>query len=81
MLSDLINDKDNPLKSKIAYQVICEKHNLGDKRSDSSFKRFFKNHQIVISPQKATCRIEVEPGDEVQIDYVKIGLSFMETYP
>ncbi len=76
MLSALINDKDNPLKPKIAYQVICEKHNLGDKTSYSSFKRFVKNHQIVISPHKATCRIEVEPGDEVQIDYAKMGLLY-----
>ena len=75
-LSALINDKDNPLKPKIAYQVMCEKHDLIGKTSYSTFKRFVKNHQIVISPQKATCRIEVEPGDEVQIDYAKMGILY-----
>ena len=71
---DLINDKSIPLRPKIAFEVICERHNLEGKVSYSSFKRFVKANSLVITPQKLTCRIEVPPGSEVQVDYGKMGL-------
>jgi hypothetical protein len=75
-ISSLVNDKENPLKLKQAFEVICERHDLLGKVSYTSFTRFVKNHSIVIFPQKSTCRIEVEPGSEVQIDYAKMGLLY-----
>jgi len=72
----LVNDPNIPLKPKIAYQVLCTRHKLGDKVSYSSYKRFVRRHRIAISPSKSTCRIEVDPGKEVQIDYGKMGLLY-----
>lgn len=73
---DLINDQKNPLKPKTAFEVICERHDLVGKVSYSSFKRFVKAHSLAISPSKTTCRLEVPPASEVQIDYAKVGLLF-----
>ena len=75
-ITDLVNDKSNPVKPKIAFEVICEKYDLSGKVSYSSFKNFVHHHQIAISPDKTTCRLEVEPGSEAQIDYGKVGLLF-----
>ncbi len=75
-ITDLVNDKYNSLKPKIAFEVICEKHDLTGKVSYSSFKNLVRNHQIVIHPDKSTCRIEVAPGSQIQIDYGKVGLLF-----
>jgi transposase len=75
-ITDLVNAKSNPVKSKIAFEVICEKYDLSGKVSYSSFKNFVRHHQIVISADKATCRLEVEPGSEAQLDYGKVGLLF-----
>lgn len=72
----LINDSQYPLKPKIAFEVICERHDLEKKVSYSSFKRFIKANDIVINPGKATCRIEVDPGKEIQIDYGYMGLLY-----
>jgi transposase len=73
-LRDLINNQTNPLKPKTAFEVLCERHNLNDKVSYSSFKRFTRAHQLTLSPEKSTCRLEVPPAKEVQIDYAKVGL-------
>lgn len=70
----LINNSAYPLKPKIAFEVICEKHDLKNDVSYSSFKRFIIANDVTINPQKTTCRIEVEPGKEVQIDYGYMGL-------
>ena len=75
-LAELINKPPYTLKPKIAFEVICERHDLYDKVSYSSFKRFVKDHPIAIHPQHTTCRIEVPPGSEVQIDYGSMGLLF-----
>lgn len=75
-ITDLVNAKFNPLKPKIAFEVISEKYDLWGKVSYSSFKNFVRHNQIAISPDQATCRLEVEPGSEVQIDYGKVGLLF-----
>ncbi len=75
-ITDLVNDKCNPVKPKIAFEVISEKYDLSAKVSYSSFKNFVRNNQIAISPDLTTCRLEVEPGSEAQIDYGKVGLLF-----
>lgn len=75
-ISDLINSSAYALKPKIAFQVICERHGLEDQISYSSFKRFAKRHEIALNPGLATCRIEVAPGLEIQIDYGYMGYLF-----
>ena len=75
-ISDLINNKEIPLKLKQTFEVVCERHDLFGKTSYPSFTRFVKNHEITIFPHQSTCRIEVEPGMEVQIDYAKMGLLY-----
>lgn len=75
-IADLVNDKLNPLKPKIAFEVICQKHDLTRKVSYSFFKNLFRFHQIVIHPEKSTCRIEVAPGSQIQIDYARVGYLF-----
>lgn len=75
-ISELVNHKHLPLKPKIAFEVICQKHDLTGKVSYSSFKRFVRKNSLAISPQKATCRIEVEAGQEIQIDYAKVGILY-----
>jgi len=75
-ITDLVNAKFNPVKPKIAFEVICEKYDLLGKVSYSSFKNFIRNNQIAISLDLTTCRLEAEPGSEAQIDYGKVGLLF-----
>jgi transposase len=75
-ISELVNHHHCPLKPKIAFDVICHKHDLTGKVSYSSFKRFVRKNSLVVSPQKVTCRIEVEPALEVQVDYAKMGILY-----
>jgi transposase len=64
---------DLALKAKSAFLVLCERHpNLVGSVSYSSYKRFVHLYKLSINPKLATCRIEVEPGSEVQIDYAKM---------
>jgi len=72
-LKDLISDKYNPLKPKIAFEVICEKYHLTGKVSYTTFKRFVKANKLSIRPPTVTCRIEVDPGEEIQLDYATVG--------
>jgi len=44
-IAELVNDKYNCLKPKIAFEVICQKHDLTGKVSYSSFKNFVHHHQ------------------------------------
>ena len=75
-ITDLVQHEHTPLKPKTAFEVICERHDLSEQVSYSSFKRFIRTHRIVITPQKATCRIEVPPGSELQVDYGYMGLLY-----
>lgn len=75
-IASLINDKQNPLKLKQAFEVIGERHDLVGKASYPSFTRFVKAHGITIFPHQSTCRLEVEPGNEVQLDYARMGLLY-----
>ena len=73
-IKELINNPQYLLKPKTAFEVICERHQLAV--SYSSFKRFVLANHIELSPQQTTCRIEVAPGIEVQIDYARMGLIY-----
>jgi hypothetical protein len=68
----LINDSTHPLKPKTAYEVICERHALSV--SYGTFKRFLHTQVSELFKVPSTCRFETEPGDEMQIDYCKVGL-------
>lgn len=70
----LIKDKIHPLKPKTAYEVICERHEL--KVSYGTFKRFLHAQAGEFDKLNSTCRFESEPGEEVQIDYGKLGLLY-----
>src|SRR4030042_4218039 len=73
-IKELITNSSNPLKPKTAFEVICLRHNLSGKVSYSSFKRFAKTHRITLFPHTSTCRIEVDPAGQLQVDYFKTGL-------
>lgn len=72
----LINDPHLPLKPKTAFEVLCDRHDLTGKVSYTSYKRFIRTHKLAIHPHLGTCRIEVEPGSEAQIDYGRVGRLF-----
>lgn len=70
----LVNDKQFPLKPKIAFEVLCQRHDLSGRVSYSSYKRFLRVHDLALHPERTTCRIEMPAGSELQIDYAKVGL-------
>jgi transposase len=69
----LINNPHNPLKPKTAFEIITERHELNGKVSYSSFKRFIRSNKLIVMKDKSTCRLEYDPGEQVQIDYAKVG--------
>lgn len=69
---DLITRSVDPLRPKTAFEVICIRR--GTTASYSSFKRFVRHNVPELSPKRTTCRVEVEPGAEIQIDYASVGL-------
>jgi hypothetical protein len=70
----LVNSTENPLKPKTAFEVICERHDLKGKVSYSSFKRVARSRQISVTGNRTTCRIELPPGEQLQVDYARMGL-------
>lgn len=72
-ISQLINDIDNPLKPKTAFEIITEEYELQGKVSYSSFKRFISGNRQIVLNGKTTCRMEYPAGEQVQIDYCKAG--------
>jgi transposase len=70
----LVNNTDNPLKPKTAFEVICQRHDLTGKVSYSSFKRLARARQISAQAERSTCRIELPPGQQLQVDYGRMGL-------
>ena len=64
-IKDLVNKREDILKPKSVFEVICEKYHLDGQVSYSTFKRFVRNNQIVPVKQRVTARIEVPPGSEV----------------
>ena len=73
-IKELITNTSNPLKPKTAFEVICARHNIVGKVSYSSFKRFVRIYRIKLFPDSSTCRIEVTPASQLQVDYCKAGL-------
>ena len=69
-------DKPSGMKPKTAFKVICGRHDLTGKVSYTSFKRFVRSNELVLNVKEITCRIETEPGDELQVDYFKAGLLY-----
>jgi transposase len=63
----------NRLKVKTAFEVIEERHGIKGKSSINTFRRFVRDKGIKESKPQITCRIEVAPGEEIQIDYCKVG--------
>jgi transposase len=72
-ISELITAKGNKLKPKSAFEVITERHGLSEQVSYSSYKRFMRENKFVMDIAESTCRLEYEPGEQVQIDYGKMG--------
>jgi len=68
-----IKGKNKGLKLKSAYRVICSKHDLTQKTSYSSFKRYVGSQNILLQTTGTTCRIETPPGNQLQVDYAKVG--------
>jgi len=75
-LKNLIEHPSNPLKPKIAFELIQEKYDFSAQLSYSSFKRFVHSHKLAERQTQSTCRIEVPPGNQVQIDYAYMGRLF-----
>ena len=70
----LINNHENPLKPKTAFEVILIRYDLRGKVSYSSFKRLARARQLVPDRKRTTCRIETPPAQQIQLDYGKMGL-------
>lgn len=64
----------NDLKLKTVYEILVERHEV--EISYSSFKRFARSNQIKTGKDKTTCRLEKEPGLELQVDYAKVGMLY-----
>lgn len=71
---ELVTRTTDPLKPKSAFEVICYRHDVG--ASYSSFKRFMRSLDLDGTRRRTTFRIEVDPGDEIQIDYGYMGMLF-----
>lgn len=72
----MVTASRDPIKPKTAYEVICERYDIT--ASYSSFKRFVRTHvnERQLHSKKvrqSTCRFETDPGEELQIDYGKVG--------
>jgi transposase len=63
-----------PMKAKTAWEVVSRRHDLAESTSYETFKRFVRAKGLVRPPQTPVPRIETEPGEEVQIDYGKVGM-------
>lgn len=73
-IKDLINRKPEPLKPKSAWEVIKARHELGNRVSYESFKRFVRTLNLSTLEHRGIIRIELEAGLECQIDYAKMGM-------
>ena len=72
----LVTDKNNPLKPKSAFEVLSERYEFSTYVSYTTFKRFAKAHGIAKNARESTCRIEIPPGSQIQVDYGKVGYLF-----
>ena len=72
----LVTDKNNPLKAKSAFEVLSERYEFSSLVSYTTFKRFARTHGITKEIKSSTCRIEIPPGSQIQVDYTKAGYFF-----
>ncbi|MEI7672084.1 MAG: IS21 family transposase, partial [Deltaproteobacteria bacterium] len=73
IITTLVNDPDHSLKPKNAFRFLIAEYDLEDKVSYTTFKRFVQRHNLSTPRKRSTCRIEVPPGSEVQVDYAHVG--------
>ncbi|MBU2507072.1 MAG: IS21 family transposase [Bacteroidetes bacterium] len=64
----------NDLKLKTIHEILIERHEI--ELSYSTFKRFARSNQIKIGKAQTTCRLDKEPGLELQVDYAKMGMLY-----
>lgn len=62
-----------PMRGTTAWAVLSERYGLSTSTSYESFKRFVRERGLNRSALQAVARIEVDWGDEIQIDYAKMG--------
>jgi transposase len=67
----LVTAAVDPVKAKTAFEILCERHGLT--ASYSSFKRFIRTLPELRAPKNTTCALVTDPGEEIQIDYAKMG--------
>lgn len=67
------NEHRQGMKAKTAWEVIQRRHELSGKTSYETFKRFMRESPLLRSMPEAVARIAVNPGEEAQIDYGKVG--------
>ena len=68
------DEQRDPMKAKTAWQVVSRRHELDEKTSYETFKRFVRERGLTELPREAVTRLESEPGEETQIDYGKMGI-------
>jgi len=73
---ELVTNKENPLKPKSAFEVLSERYEFSSLVSYSTFKRFAKNYGITKEGKQSTCRVEIPPASQIQVDYAKVGYLF-----
>ena len=73
-ISEIKKHIEAGLKLKTIYEVLIEQHEL--KISYSSFKRFTRKNKLRIIKNGTTCRLEKHPGEELQVDYAKMGMLY-----
>ena len=67
------------MKPKTAWNVIRRRHELAGKTSYETFKRFIRTYPVLAPHVPAVPRIEVNPGEETQIDYGRVGTILEES--
>lgn len=75
-LIGLITDKNHPLKAKHAFEVLIDRYPELTDVSYTSYKRYCRSIHYELYPDKTTCRIETEPGGQIQVDYAKVGILY-----
>jgi len=75
-IAGYLKSREMGVTAKSAFIILCQTHDLTGKVSYTSFKRFVRTHALDLHPDRATCRIEVGPGEEVQVDYARITAFF-----
>ena len=61
------------MTAKSAWIVLSRLHGLAGKTSYETFKRFVRSYPLLTPALSAVARIGVNPGEEMQIDYGKVG--------